>query len=263
MTSKARKDILARKDIFTKSGENPAKRHLAINAKKQEYGHDWKQEEEVDEEVDKQVDESVEKYVEEEKRLYFIQLDDEAYLAIDKEFDNLCLYKYMYMMPKSGDWILKLEEDLKQELIDNVKFKGSMERYLDRVRAGDFKKYKNYTNEPGERYLHSRDWRLDEDNKDNRRTYIKRSIAWHLERMRYSSGKVFRDAKDKEWKKKRAKEEANDEAHKEKHASNKALAAQKSSRWNPLRLLTRKTTSVPVTIGGRRKSRRRRKSVSD
>ena len=162
----------------------------------------------------------------------------------------------MYMMPKSGDWILKLEEDLKQELIDNVKDNGSMKRYLDLVRAGNFKKFKNYTNDPDDP---AHDSRLDRDNSDNRRTYIKRSIAKHLKTMRWLSGSVFRAARDKE----KAKEEANDEAHKEKHAKTKAQAAQKSSRWNPVRLLTRKTTYVPVSIGGRRKSRRRRKSVSD
>jgi hypothetical protein len=263
MTSKARKDILAHKDIFMKSGENSAKRYSAINASKQEYSHDWKQEEEVKEEVEEEVDEEVEKYVEEEKRSYLIQLDYEAYLAIEKEFDNLCLYKYMYMMPKSGDWILKLEKDLKQELIDNVVHNGSMERYLGRVRAGNFKEYKNYINDPNDP---AHDSRLDRDNEYNRGTYIKRSIAKYLTQMRWSNGSVFRAARDKEWKKETAKEEANYEApsaHKEKYASNKAQAAQKSSRWNPLRLLTRKTTSVPVTIGGRRKSRRRRKSVSD
>jgi len=254
MTSKSRKDI------FTKSGKISAKRYPATNARKQEKAPADEVEEEVEEEVEKEVDEEAEKYVEEEKRLYLIQLDYEAYLAIEKEFDNLCLYKFMYMMPKSGDWILKLEKDLKQELIDNVENGGSMERYLDLVRAGKFKKFKNYTNDPDDP---AHDSRLDRDNEYNRGTYIKRSIATYLKRMRYSSGRAFRDARDKEWKKERAKEEANDEAHKEKYASNKAQAAQKSSRWNPLRLLTRKTTSVPVTIGGRRKSRRRRKYVSD
>jgi hypothetical protein len=248
------------KNNFMKSGKNSAKRLSAISARKLlANNHD----EAHDEEVEEEVDEQVEKYVEEEKRLYLIQLENEAYLAIEKEFDNLCLYKFMYMMPKSGDWILKLEEDIKQELIDNVVNKGSMERYLRLVRAGNFKKFKNYTNDPDDP---AHDSRLDRDNSDNRGTYIKRSIAKYLQQMRYSSGSVFRDARDKERKKERAKEEANDEApsaHKEKYASNKARAAQKSFMWNPLRLLTRKTTSVPVTIGGRRKSRRRRKYVSD
>jgi hypothetical protein len=246
MTSKARKDI------FTQSGKNSAKRHSAINAKKLEKAPADEVVEEVEEEVEKQVDEAVEKYVEEEKRLYLTQLEYEAYLAIEEEFNNLCLYKFMYMMPKSGDWILKLEKDLKQELIDNVVNKGSMERYLDLVRAGNFKKFKNYTNDPDDP---AHDSRLDRDNETNRGTYIKRSIAKYLQQMRWSSGSVFRDARDKEKEKEKAKEE--------KYASNKARAAQKSSMWNPLILLTRKTTSVPVTIGGRRKSRRRRKYVND